>query len=103
MVEQDMSIKLQRGQSSTSTVATWPLGQLAVFDSIGRINIVFANTGISKPHDYFSHESVAEGKEHSYTNLIGPNIIGILHTLTLIQRSIRVYEVKEGSVVVLLA
>lgn len=80
-------------------VASWA-EQLAAFDTIGRIDMVFANAGVSEPHDYFTHESIAEGKEPSYAGVMGVNLMGVLHTVTLARRSIRAHGVKDGSVVI---
>ncbi|KAI1379810.1 NAD(P)-binding protein [Hypoxylon crocopeplum] len=80
-------------------VASWT-EQLAVFDTVGCIDMVFANAGVGEPHDYFTHESVAEGKEPGYAGLVDVNFMGVLHTLTLARRSMCAYGVKEGSVVV---
>ncbi|KAI1206779.1 NAD(P)-binding protein [Annulohypoxylon truncatum] len=74
--------------------------QLAVFDSIGRVDMVFANAGAGEQHDDFAHESVAEGREPSYAHLVDVNLIGTLHTVTLARRSMRQHAVTQGSVVI---
>ncbi|OTA58823.1 NAD(P)-binding protein [Hypoxylon sp. EC38] len=80
-------------------VASWA-EQLAVFDAVGRVDIVFPNAGVSEPHDYFTHESVADGLEPSYASMLDVNLVGVLHTLTLARRSMRAHGVREGSVVI---
>lgn len=80
-------------------VASWA-EQLAVFDTIGRIDMVFANAGVSELHDYFTHESLADGKEPDYAGVMGVNLMGVLHTVTLARRSMRAHGVREGSVVI---
>ncbi|KAI0893375.1 NAD(P)-binding protein [Annulohypoxylon nitens] len=80
-------------------IASWA-EQLAVFDAIGKVDMVFANAGAGEPYDYFTHKSVAEGQEPSYANLVDVNLIGTMHTLTLARRSMRKFGVKDGSIVV---
>ncbi|KAI2601924.1 NAD(P)-binding protein [Hypoxylon sp. NC1633] len=80
-------------------VASWA-EQLAVFDAVGRVDMVFANAGVGEPHDYFMHESVAEGREPNYASLVDVNFVGVLHTLTLARRSMRAHGVREGSFVI---
>ncbi|KAI2463951.1 NAD(P)-binding protein [Annulohypoxylon bovei var. microspora] len=80
-------------------VTSWA-EQLAAYNAIGRVDIVFANAGAGEPHDYFAHESVGEGQEPSYASLVDVNLIGVLHTLTLARRSMGAHGVSEGSVVI---
>lgn len=79
--------------------ASWA-EQLAVFDAVGRVDMVFPNAGVSEAHDYFTHASLADGQEPGYANMLDVNLVGVLHTLTLARRSMRAHSVKEGSVVI---
>lgn len=80
-------------------VASWAELR-SVFQTVGRVDMVFANAGVGEPYDYFTHESLEEGTEPSYAGIMDVNVLGVLHTLTLARMSMRRFGVKDGSVVI---
>lgn len=71
-----------------------------VFDTVGRVDMVFANAGVGEPYDYLTHESLEEGEEPKYADVMDVNVLGVLHTLTLARKNMRAFGVREGSVVI---